>query len=83
MKIYSIPCPNKLREAAEAIKWDKDYRTAMAFANQWEKAPEAYKVTLEFGKSATLMADDGKMKKPLATMYTAAARDFVKGLSEA
>lgn len=83
MKIYSIPTPEKLFDLSDSIKWDKDYRNTMSFANKWLKDREAYKVTLEVGKSATIMVDDGTTKKPMATVYTAAARDFVKGLSEA
>ena len=82
MKVYSISSPEKLRDITEGIKWDRDYRAAMAFADKWDGAREAYTVTLEFGKSAIIMVDDGASKKPLATMYTAAARDCVKELIE-
>ena len=54
----------------------------MSFANSWDKDRAAYTVTLELGKSAILMADDGTAKTPLATIYTAAARDIVKELTE-
>lgn len=82
MKIYSIPTPEKLRDLTDSIKWDRDYRAAMAFANKWDGNREAYTVTLEFGKSAIIVVNDGTAKKPLATMYTAAAKDHVKELIE-
>lgn len=82
MTIYSIPTPEKLRDLADSIQWNEDYRKAMSFANSWDKDRAAYTVTLELGKSAILMADDGTAKTPLATIYTAAARDIVKELTE-
>ena len=81
MTVYSISSPEKLREAADSIKWEKDYRAAMAFANTWDRNRDAFTVTLEFGKSTPIMVDDGEVRKPLATMYTAAARDYIKELT--
>ena len=83
MKAYSISSPEKLRDIADSIQWNEDYRRAMSFANRWDRDRAAYKVTLELGKGATLRVEDGEAKTPLATIYLAAARDFVKGLVEA
>ena len=82
MKIYSIPTPDKLRQIAESIKWDRDYRTVMSFANRWDKSSKDIKVTLEVGKSAMIYREEKGVKTPMATIYTAAARDIVKELTE-
>lgn len=82
MKIYSIPTPDKLREIAESVKWNKDYRTVMSFANHWDRSSKNIKVTLEFGKSAAIYREEDGVRTPMATIYTAAARDIVKELTE-
>ena len=82
MRIYSIPTPEKLFDISDSIKWDEEYRNTMSFANKWFKDRAAYTVTLEFSKTVIIMVDDGTTKKPLATVYTAAARDFIKELRE-
>lgn len=83
MKVYSISSPEVLRNAAIGIKLDGDFRDTMAFADKWDGNRDAYTVTLELDKSATIIVDNGETKKPLATMYTAAAMDFVKELTVA
>ena len=85
MKAYSIPSPRALRCAAEGIKWDKDYRKAMELADTWERESwddQQEMVTLEVGKNAHLFHTVNGKKTLLAAMYTAAAKDFVKGLDE-
>ena len=85
MKAYSISSPNKLREAVPAIKWDRDKKKAMELADTWERESwdgQQEIVTLEVGRNAHIFHTiDGK-KTLLATMYVAAARDFVKELTE-
>lgn len=78
MTIYSIPTPEKLREGTDGIQWNDDYRAAMAFADRWDMCRDAYTVTLELGEGAAIMVNGS----PLATMYTAAARDYAKELTE-
>ena len=84
MKVYSIPSPEKLRETNDMIKWDRDRKEAWRFADEWAKNPESARVTLELGRNAHLYRHypNGK-RQLLATMYVAAARDFVKELNEA
>lgn len=82
MKIYSIPTPDKLRQVAESAKWDRDYRNVMAFANYWDRSNKTIKVTLEFGEDAVIYREEDGQKTPMATIYTAAARDIVKELTE-
>lgn len=83
MKSYPIPSPNTLRQAAEGIKWDRDYRNVMGFADEWERSGASEAVLLELGKGAQIVRVRHNSKAVLATMYVAAAKDFVKGLSEA
>ena len=54
MKVYSITSPDVLRQAAEDIKWDRDYRKAMAFADDWYRSGKDEKVylILEFVNNA-------------------------------
>lgn len=82
MKVYSIPTPDKLRQVAEAIKWDKDYRSTMSFANSWDRSGKDIKVTLEVGKSAIIYREEDGERTPMATVYTSAAKDIVKELTE-
>jgi len=83
LKVYNIPSPAKLREAADMIKWERDRKQALAFAKHWEKDPDMAKVTLEVSRNAHLYRHDPTGKRQLlATMYVAGARQFVKGLEE-
>lgn len=82
MKVYSITSPDVLRQAAEGIKWDRDYRKAMAFADDWYRSGKDEIVYLEVSKNAHIFREEDGKKTLLATMYVAAAKDFVKGLTE-
>lgn len=86
MKVYSISSPEKLRDIAGAIKWDRDRKKVMELAETWERESwdgQQEIVTLEVGRNAHIFRMvDGK-KKLIATMYVAAARDIAKELTEA
>ena len=79
MTTYTIPTPERLRDVAMGIKYDRDYRRVLDFANAWYESGQDERVTLEIGKSAQLCRYVGKNRYILATLYTKAAKDILKG----
>ena len=54
----------------------------MAFADDWYRSGKDEIVYLEVSKNAHIFREEDGKKTLLATMYVAAAKDFVKGLTE-
>lgn len=80
MKTYRIPSPTELRALTGAIKWDRDYRRVMDFANKWDKSNAEMDVRLEIGRKNCEIVNYADTRRVLATMYTAAANDLVQTL---
>lgn len=76
MKIYSIDTPEKLREAAGMIKWERDRKKTQEVINAWMKGYGPEKVTLEVSRNAHIFTHQDGKKTLLATMYVQPARKW-------
>lgn len=80
LKAYMISSPEVLRGITGAVKWDRDYRKVMDFANRWDKSGAAMDVRLEIGRKSCEVVFYAGNRNVLATLYTAAAKDLAGGL---
>lgn len=77
MKVYSISTPDQLNNAADLVKWDRDFKKVKDFADRWYKFGMKRDVTLEIGRNAKIFYIDQEGKKTqLATLYVKGARDY-------
>jgi len=80
MKRFPITSPDQLRDLTKMVKWDKDKQAVMVFADNWYNNPGDCVVQIEMGKSAQVVAYSNRKRDVLATLYTAAAKDYIRGV---